>query len=355
MPGSFSNTLDRDLTRLRSKELAANVFPTDTIMSKQIMHLVPEPSIMPIRASGRNPAFIPYRSNTTSFECLRRAQVLWIYQTAANLQLQPMTMELAIQYLDRALFQSPAIFSKLSQFLACMCLRIAVKYNEEHPVYADFVQVSKNLPYDNASQNRWELIILDMLEWKLDMVTLCDVVNVWSLGCSQFQESLQFSSEDSNGQFGGFHPDSYAMKRVYHFISMIVADGRFRNTRPSLIGSAVFFSVMHAFDLIPEYINQMIRSLLDSQDILETVLSLEACVTADFCQPIPARSKNLLFSNSGGKPPTSLKRRAEHDKEDDHEFQPSLEKRRNRLAVVVDTDELDELLSPVSGTGERSA
>ena len=108
---------------------------------------------------------------------MRKIVTDWMLEVCEDQQCQPEVFFLAVNYLDRFL---SLVNIKKNQFqlLASVCILLASKFSQAIPVTQEQIIIYTDNFITLGQLSRWEIKVLDVLEWELATPTLFDFLNV---------------------------------------------------------------------------------------------------------------------------------------------------------------------------------
>lgn len=114
---------------------------------------------------------------------MRRIAVSWLVEVAGEFQLHTETVYLAVALLDRYL-STQAIKRSFLQLVSTTCMFLAAKHEEEVvPSVNDFTNIADNC-FTKADLLRMESVVLDTLEFRLNVPTPHDFLQLYMQGAA---------------------------------------------------------------------------------------------------------------------------------------------------------------------------
>ncbi|KAE8701142.1 Cyclin-D4-1 [Hibiscus syriacus] len=160
---------------------------------------------------------------------VRREALDWVWKASAYYHFGPLSICLAINYLDRflAVYDLPRGKTWTVQLLAVACLSIAAKMEEtKMPLLVDLQVGEPKFVFEAKTIYRMEVLVLSTLKWKMQAITPCSFIDY-------------FLSKICNDQ----SPSSSSMSKSLQLIINTIKGIDFLEFRPSEIAAAVAISV----------------------------------------------------------------------------------------------------------------
>ncbi|CAN8236804.1 unnamed protein product [Cochlearia groenlandica] len=161
---------------------------------------------------------------------VRNQSIDWIWKACENLQFGSLCMCLAINYLDRFLsvYNLPSDKAWTMQLLAVACLSLASKIEETRVPKLKHLQVGDpRFVFEAKSIQRMELLLSNVLRWRLKAVTPCSYVRYFLCKINGYDQE----------------PPSVLISRSIQVIARTYKGIDFLEFRPSEIAVAVSLSV----------------------------------------------------------------------------------------------------------------
>ncbi|ESQ40992.1 hypothetical protein EUTSA_v10014176mg [Eutrema salsugineum] len=170
---------------------------------------------------------------------VRNQALDWIWKACEELQFGPLCICLAVNYLDRFLsvHDLPSGKAWTVQLLAVACLSLAVKIEETKVPELIHLQVGDSrILFEPKSVQRMELLVLNVLRWRLRAVTPCSYIRYFLSKINGYDQE----------------PSSRLVSRSLQVIASTTKGIDFLEFRASEIGAAVALSVfgeLHTFQV----------------------------------------------------------------------------------------------------------
>ena len=161
---------------------------------------------------------------------MRGILIDWLVEVAEEYRLEPETLHLSVNYIDRFLSYVPVARSKL-QLVGVTCMLIASKYEEIHPPAVDeFVYISDNT-YKREEILHMEGTILNRLQFELSVVTAKVFLN-------RYIKAAKAGECDATTQM-----------LCQYLCELTLQEYSFLKYRPSEIAAAALFLALHTMRL----------------------------------------------------------------------------------------------------------
>ncbi|XVE94960.1 hypothetical protein REPUB_Repub02eG0054900 [Reevesia pubescens] len=188
----------------------------------------------------------------------RREAVEWILKVNAHYSFSALTAVLAINYLDRFLFNFRIQSEKpwMTQLAAVACLSLAAKVEETQvPLLLDIQVEESKYVFEAKTIQRMEILVLSTLQWKMNPVTPLSFLDYIArrLGLKDHL-CLEF------------------LRRCDRILLYVISDSRFMCYLPSVMAAATMLHIVDSVEpnLRVEYQNQLLGILgIDKEKVDE--------------------------------------------------------------------------------------
>ncbi|KAK6278277.1 hypothetical protein POUND7_018600 [Theobroma cacao] len=193
----------------------------------------------------------------------RREAVEWMLKVNAHYSFSALTAVLAVNYLDRFLFNFRFQNEKpwMSQLAAVACLSLAAKVEETQvPLLLDLQVEENRYVFEAKAIQRMEVLVLSTLQWKMNPVTPLSFLDYIS---------RRLGLKD--------HLCWEFLRRCGRILLSVISDSRFMCYLPSVMATATMLHVVDSVEpnLRVEYQNQLLGILgIDKQEKVDKCCKL---------------------------------------------------------------------------------
>ncbi|XAR61924.1 hypothetical protein NMG60_11016478 [Bertholletia excelsa] len=234
-----------------------------------------------------NPLFSKFQTNS-SLAGARRDAVEWILKVHDHYSFTALTAVLAVNYLDRFLFNFHFQEEKpwMTQLAAVACLSLAAKVEETQVLLLLDLQVEETrYVFEAKTIQRMEMLVLSTLQWKMNPVTPLSFLDhiTRRLGLKSYYLCREF------------------LRRCEGLILSIISESRFMCYLPSVLATAIMLHIIGDVEpsVAVEYRDQLLGTLGMDMGKVEDCYKLIIQSTSEF---LGHGSNKRKFNSGPGSP-----------------------------------------------------